>query len=177
MFDFEEQLTIGKRGESLIKKYYESQTTNEGKIKFIVRDARKEEQLKGADFFILNNELGTRYVEVKTDTLAESTGNVALEIQIVHPDKKTIGCAFKTFPDFLFYWIYPTNTVLYWNPTALIPHIVDWIIEDKYKIVDAENKNFFSRSMIVPIEDLRATGLVQEINVSFHLLDAVAVEG
>ena len=118
----------------------ESQTTNEGKIKFIVRDARKEEQLKGADFFILNNELGTRYVEVKTDTLAESTGNVALEIQIVHSDKKTIGCAFKTFPDFLFYWIYPTNTVLYWNPTELIPHIVDWIIEDKYKIVDAENK-------------------------------------
>ena len=55
MFDFDEQLTIGKRGESLIKKYYESQTTNEGKIKFIVRDARKEEQLKGADFFILKN--------------------------------------------------------------------------------------------------------------------------
>ena len=38
---------------------------DEGKTKFIVRDAKEEEQKKGADFFIINNELGCRYVEVK----------------------------------------------------------------------------------------------------------------
>ena len=173
MFDFEEQLAIGKKGELLVKNYYESQKTDEGKIKFIVRDARKEEQLKGADFFILNNELGTRYVEVKTDTRAEETANVALEIQVVYRDTKTIGCALKTFPDFLFYWIYPTNQLLYWTPDALIPYIIDWIIEDKYRIVDAENKNFFSRSLIVPIEDVLATGVAHSISVSYHLLDLV----
>ena len=36
MFDFEEQLEIGKQGEKLIKLYYQSQTTEEGKTKFII---------------------------------------------------------------------------------------------------------------------------------------------
>ena len=142
MFDFEEQLAIGKKGEQLVKSYYESQGAD-GKSKFIVRDAREEEQKKGADFFIINNELGSRYIEVKTDTRAEDTGNVALEVQIVYGATKTIGCALKTFPDFLFYWIYPTNQLLYWNPEELVPYIIDWLIDDKYRIVDAENKNFF----------------------------------
>ena len=173
MFDFEEQLAIGKKGEQLVRSYYESQGAD-GKSKFIVRDAREEEQKKGADFFIINNELGSRYIEVKTDTRAEDTGNVALEVQIVYGDTKTIGCALKTFPDFLFYWIYPTNQLLYWNPEELVPYIIDWLIDDKYRIVDAENKNFFSRSLIVPIEDLLATNIVRTINVSFNLLDEVA---
>ena len=69
MFDFEEQLAVGQKGELLVRKYYESQL-DEGKTKFIVRDAKEEEQKKGADFFIINNELGHRYVEVKTDTRA-----------------------------------------------------------------------------------------------------------
>ena len=173
MFDFEEQLAIGKKGEQLVRSYYESQGAD-GKSKFIVRDAREEEQKKGADFFIINNELGSRYIEVKTDTRAEDTGNVALEVQIVYGDTKTIGCALKTFPDFLFYWIYPTNQLLYWNPEELVPYIIDWLIDDKYRIVDAENKNFFSHSLIVPIEDLLATNVVRTINVSFNLLDEVA---
>jgi hypothetical protein len=174
LFDFDEQLEIGKQGEKLIKLYYESQKTETDKNKFIVRDARKEEQLKGADFFIINNELGARYVEVKTDTRAEDTGNVALEIQIVYGDTdKRIGCALKTFPDFLMYWIYPTNRILYWNPERLIPYIMDWIINKEYRIVDAENKNFFSRSLIVPIDVLLSTGVANEFSVSYHLLDKV----
>jgi|TARA_R100000458_G_scaffold22476_1_gene20144 hypothetical protein len=174
MFDFEEQLEIGKQGEKLIKLYYQSQTTEEGKSKFIVRDARKEEQLKGADMFVINNELGTRYIEVKTDTRAENTGNVALEIQIVYGDTdKRIGCALKTFPDFLMYWIYPTNRILYWNPEHLIPYITDWIINQEYRIVDAENKNFFSRSLIVPIKSVLETGVASEFTISYHLIDKI----
>ena len=173
MFDFEEQLAVGKKGEQLVRYYYESQL-DEGKTKFIVRDAKEEEQKKGADFFIINNELGCRYVEVKTDTRAEETGNVALEVQVVYGDTdKRIGCALKTFPDFLFYWIYPTNELLYWNPDELVPYIMDWLIEGTYKVVNAENKNFFSRSLIVPIEDLRATGVIHSISVSYHLLQKV----
>ena len=176
MFNFEEQLEIGKQGEKLIKRFYETQKTEEDKNKYIVRDARKEEQLKGADFFIISNELGTRYVEVKTDTRAEQTGNVALEIQIVYGDTdKRIGCALKTFPDFLMYWIYPTNRVLYWNPERLIPYIMDWIINQEHRIVDAENKNFFSRSLIVPIDVLLKTGEANEFTVSYHLLDELGV--
>ena len=173
MFDFEEQLAVGKKGEQLVRYYYESQL-DDGKTKFIVRDAKEEEQKKGADFFIINNELGCRYIEVKTDTRAEETGNVALEVQVVYGDTdKRIGCALKTFPDFLMYWIYPTNRILYWNPERLIPYIMDWIINKEYRIVDAENKNFFSRSLIVPIDVLLSTGVANEFSVSYHLLDKV----
>ena len=52
--------------------------------------------------------MDTKYFEVKTDTQSVTTDNVALEIQIVHPTKKTIGCALKTFPDYLFYWQHPS---------------------------------------------------------------------
>ena len=40
MFDFEEQLEIGKQGEKLIKRFYETQKTKENKNRYIVRDAR-----------------------------------------------------------------------------------------------------------------------------------------
>jgi len=171
MFDFKEQLEIGKQGEKLVKGYYEAQQTEEGKNLYIVRDARPDEQARGADFFILNNKLGFRYVEVKTDTQAQDTGNVALEIQIVQDDgTKQAGCQFKTFSDFMFYWIYPSNELLYWQPTELLPYLVDWIMEGTYRIVDAQNKNFFSRNLIVPIEAMQATGLVRSVYVSAHLL-------
>ena len=117
--------------------------------------------------------MDTKYFEVKTDTQSVTTDNVALEIQIVHPTKKTIGCALKTFPDYLFYWIYPTNRLLYWNPTELNPYIIDWVSDNKYKIIETENKNFFSRNMIVPISDMLATGFVKEIQVSMELVDKV----
>ena len=79
----------------------------------------------------------------------------------------------KTFPDFLFYWIYPTNRVLFWNPTELNTYIIDWTYDNKYKIVETENKKFFSRSMLVPIEDMLATSVVKELSVSMELVDKV----
>ena len=79
----------------------------------------------------------------------------------------------KTFPDFLFYWIYPTNRVLFWNPTELNPYIIDWTYDNKYKIVETENKKFFSPSMLVPIEDMLATSVVKELSVSMELVDKV----
>ena len=172
MYYFQEQLEVGDQGEQLIKKFYENRR-EKGKSVYIVRPAAKWEQQQGADFFVVNNDLGTKYFEVKTDTQAKDTGNVALEIQIVDKDGfKSIGCAMKTFPDFLFYWIYPTQEILYWSPQNLNPWIVDWIA-DGHKIVETENKNFFSRSLLMPIKQLKATGDVRSINVSQELIDQV----
>ncbi len=172
IYDFKEQLAVGQQGEQLIKTFYESQRTETSSI-YIVRPAAKWEQQQGADFFVVNNKLGTKYFEVKTDTQAKDTGNVALEIQIVEDDGfKSIGCAMKTFPDYLFYWIYGTTEILYWNPQKINPWIVDWIT-DGHKIVETQNKNFFSRSLLVPINELKATGDVNVLNVSQELIDEV----
>jgi len=167
--EFKEDYNIGKLGEDLIADYYRSRRTQEGKDLYIVRPTKGWEQEQGADFFVVNNELGTKYFEVKTDTQSKDTGNVALEIQIVSENKKSIGCALKTFPDYLFYWIYPTVEVLYWNPKELNPYIIDWIMEGK-KIVETQNKNFFSRSMLISVEELKATGVVRTLEIPISLI-------
>jgi len=170
MFDFEKQLAIGELGETLIKDYYHSKKDNKKNL-YICRPASLEEQMKGADLFVVDGNLNCRYIEVKTDTQALDTENVAFEIQIVHKDKKTIGAAMKTFPDFLFYWIYPTTRILYWNPTEINPYLIDWMTE--YRIVEAENKNFFSRTLIVPQSVVLATGVVHTLNLDWSSVDKV----
>ena len=132
--------------------------------------------MKGADLFIINNELGARYVEVKTDTQIKDTDNFALEKMIVQDNgDKKIGAALKTFADFLFYWEYPTSTLYYWNPQELVPYIIDWMYDRKYNIVEAQNKNFFSRTLLVPKKDLLATNVVKEITVSYHIVDEILI--
>lgn len=164
---------MGEQGEKLIRLFYESKREEE-KTLYIVRGAQQWEQQQGADFFVVNNRLGTKYFEVKTDTQAKDTGNVALEIQIVDNDGfKSIGCAMKTFPDFLFYWIHPTTEILYYDPKKLNPWIVDWIADGNHRIVETENKNFFSRSLLIPISELKATGEVRTLNVTEELVDKV----
>ena len=164
---------MGEQGERLVKLFYESKRKEEKAI-YIVRQAEPWEQQQGADFFVVNDELGTKYFEVKTDTQAKDTGNVALEIQIVDNDGfKSIECAMKTFPDYLFYWIHPTTEILYYDPKKLNPWIVDWIADGNHRVVKAENKNFFSRSLLVPISELKATGEVHTLNVSQELLEEV----
>tara|TARA_Y100000114_G_scaffold137126_1_gene139170 strand:- start:1058 stop:1588 length:531 start_codon:yes stop_codon:yes gene_type:complete len=168
--EFKDDYNIGLLGENLIKDYYNSRYTSEGKEIYIVRPAEKWEQEQGADFFVVNNKLGTKYFEVKTDTQSKDTGNVALEIQIVYGDTKSIGCALKTFPDYLFYWIYPTTKVLYWNPKELNPYIVDWLL-DNPKIVETKNKNFFSRSLLVSVEKLKQTSVVRSFEVPLEIVE------
>lgn len=166
---------MGQKGEELVKLFYESKREGAKNI-YIVRPTKEWEQKQGADFFVVNNELGTKYFEVKTDTQTKDTGNVALEIQIVYGDTdKRIGCALKTFPDYLFYWVYPTQDILYWNPQELNPFIVDWIAEGK-RVVEVENKNFFSRTMLIPMEEMFDTGVVKKIQVSENLIEKVLHE-
>ena len=83
MFTFDTQNEVGKVGETLVRKYYESQTNREGKAIFICRPAKYDEQMKGAALFVINNELGYKYIEVKTDTQSHETGHVALEFRYV----------------------------------------------------------------------------------------------
>ena len=174
MFTFDTQNEVGKVGETLVRKYYESQTNREGKAIFICRPAKYDEQMKGADLFVINNELGYKYIEVKTDTQSHQTGNVALEFQICHHDGKlSIGCQLKTFADYMFYWQHPTNTIYYWKPEDLIPFIVNWLMEDKHKIVHADNKKFFSRSLLIPVGELLDTGVVKTIEVEEGIVNNV----
>ena len=72
IYDFQEQLEVGDQGEQLIKKFYENRR-EKGKSVYIVRPAAKWEQQQGADFFVVNNDLGTKYFEASnSSTLPEN---------------------------------------------------------------------------------------------------------
>ena len=77
----------------------------------------------------------------------------------------------KTFPDYLFYWQHPTALVYWWKPEDLVPHILEWLSQDTYSIVRSENKNFFSRTLLVPKDVMMKTGVVNEMMVSYHVLE------
>ena len=172
--DFHTDYNVGKLGENLIRAYYNAQRTADDKRIYITRETKLEEQIKGADLFVMNNELNYKYVEVKTDTQMKDTENFALEYMIEYRTGfKTIGCQMKTYPDYMFYWQHPTNVIYYWEPDKLNPYIVDWLMSDKYKKVKTENKKFFSRSLLVPIRDMLDTTLVHEIFVSMNPVDKV----
>ena len=167
MYNFKEQNDIGKIGEKLIKNFYHSQNKQ-----YVARDALMEEQMKGSDLFVVDGHLNTRYVEVKTDTKAYDTDNVAFEVYIQHEDGKvTIGAAMKTFSDFLFYWIFPTTRVLYWQPKDINPYIIKWL--ETEKLVDVENKKFFSRNLIVPKSTVLDTGVVNELHLDYGMVEDV----
>ena len=77
----------------------------------------------------------------------------------------------KTFSDFLFYWIFPTTRVLYWQPKDINPYILKWL--ETEKLVDVENKKFFSRNLIVPMSTVLDTGVVNELHLDYAMVEDV----
>jgi len=150
-------------GRQLVRKWYETIVDTDGNIVYVVRPAGKEEKEKGADFFIVSNELESRFLKVKTDKEIIKTDLVSLELYKEN-DQLEIGEAMQTFPDYFFYWIYPTAELLYWNPSELNPYLMKQVIEIK---------NFFSHTIKLYKSELLATGLVRTHTISENLLQEI----
>jgi len=102
-YNFADQDKVGKMGEQLILKHYNTLTDETGN-KYHARPTRMSEQLQGADIWVFNQELKDNYIEVKTDTQIVDTNNVALEYLIEQENGDLqIGCQMKTFADFMMY--------------------------------------------------------------------------
>ena len=52
-------------GRLLLKRWYEDIVDSDGNLVYVVRPAGKEEKQKGADFFIVSNELESKYLKIK----------------------------------------------------------------------------------------------------------------
>ncbi len=150
-------------GRLLLKRWYEDIVDSDGNLVYVVRPAGEEEKQKGADFFIVSNELESKYLKIKTDKDIKETNLVSLELYR-EGDKLEIGEAMQTFPDYFFYWIYPTTELLYWNPAELNPYLMKQILEIK---------NFFSRTIKLERDELLKTGLVRSHTVSHNLLEDI----
>ncbi|MBO71695.1 MAG: hypothetical protein CL508_05205 [Actinobacteria bacterium] len=150
-------------GRLLLKRWYEDIVDSDGNLVYVVRPTNEEEKEKGSDFFVVSNKLESKYLKIKTDKEIKETNLLSLELY-KEGDKLEIGEAMQTFPDYFFYWVYPTAELLYWNPTELNPYLIKQI---------QEIKNFFSRTIKLEKSELLETGLIRSHMVSHNLLDDI----
>ena len=111
----------GNKGESIIFNFLSTYPSTTAII-----DVTKDEwfQQFDIDFIWQDTEYNIFKIEVKTDTLADKTGNMVYE---VWSDKRTHskGCFEKTEADYIFYYLINNKTLYVFNTKELR----EWVLE------------------------------------------------
>lgn len=137
---------IGNKGEDIIHNYL---WKHKSTLKVI--DVTKDEwfQQLDIDFIWQDTEYNIFKIEVKTDRLADKTGNMVYEIW---SDKRTHskGCFEKTEADYIFYYLINTNILYIFNTQELR----EWVLEhsDNLKQTDMGDNAF---GYVIKLNDLK----------------------
>ena len=136
---------VGQNGENIIYNYLSNHSST---INLVDVSKDKWFQQFDIDFIQITNN-GINKIEVKTDRLADKTGNMVYEI---YSDKRfyTLGCFEKTEADYIFYYLINTN-ILYIFDTQ---ELREWILEHQHnlKLVDMGD---FALGYIIRLNDLK----------------------
>lgn len=136
---------VGQNGEYIIYNYLSNHSST---INLIDVSKNKWFQQFDIDFIQVTNN-GINKIEVKTDKIADRTGNMVYE---VYSDKRfyTLGCFEKTEADYIFYYLINTN-ILYIFDTQ---ELREWVLEHQYnlKLVDMGD---FALGYIIKLNDLK----------------------
>lgn len=121
MNKFQQDLKIGNVGEEVIFNFLEK-----NKATKTILDVRNDKFFQELDIdFIQETKQGeVRKIEVKTDTIAHKTGNLAYE----HTSNKyynTIGCFEKTRADYIFYYLTETGELYILHTNTLRSYITN----------------------------------------------------
>lgn len=142
---FHKDNIIGQNGEYIIYNYLSNHSST---INLIDVSKDKWFQQFDIDFLQVTND-GINKIEVKTDRIADRTGNMVYEI---YSDKRfyTLGCFEKTEADYIFYYLINTN-ILYIFDTQ---ELREWVLEHQHnlKLVDMGD---FALGYIIPLNDLK----------------------
>lgn len=142
---FNSDVQVGNKGENIIYNYLINHPSTDSLI-----DVSKDKwfQQFDIDFLQVTND-GINKIEVKTDKIADRTGNMVYEI---YSDKRfyTLGCFEKTEADYIFYYLINTN-ILYIFDTQ---ELREWVLEHQYnlKLVDMGD---FALGYIIKLNDLK----------------------
>ena len=142
---FNSDIQVGNKGENIIYNYLINHPSTDSLI-----DVSKDKwfQQFDIDFIQITND-GINKIEVKTDKIADRTGNMVYEI---YSDKRfyTLGCFEKTEADYIFYYLINTN-ILYIFDTQ---ELREWVLEHQHnlKLVDMGD---FALGYIIPLNDLK----------------------
>lgn len=142
---FHKDNIVGQNGEYIIYNYLSNHSST---INLIDVSKDKWFQQFDIDFIQVTNE-GINKIEVKTDKIADRTGNMVYE---VYSDKRfyTLGCFEKTEADYIFYYLINTN-ILYIFDTQ---ELREWVLEHQHnlKLVDMGD---FALGYIIRLNDLK----------------------
>lgn len=136
---------IGQNGEYNIYNYLLSHPSTINLI-----DVSKDKWFQRLDIdFIQITDDGINKIEVKTDRIADRTGNMVYEL---YSDKRyhTKGCFDKTEADYIFYYLINTNILYIFNTQELR----QWILEHQNNLRLVEMGDF-ALGYIIKLNDLK----------------------
>jgi len=119
MGNFKQDLKTGEKGEDVVVRYLYSLPDTE-----FILDVRyiRGYQAHDIDFVMYTKKKKVIPIEVKTDTMAHRTGNIAYEV-FSNKHWKTEGCLEKTKAKFVFYYLIHTGELYYINVKRLRDHV------------------------------------------------------
>lgn len=143
---FMTDIKIGNNGEDIIYNYL----LHHSSTKIVVNVTNDEWfQQFDIDFLQITKDNQINKIEVKTDRMADRTGNMVYE---VYSDRRTYtqGCFEKTESDYIFYYLINTN-VLYIFDTQ---ELRQWVSEHKNNL-KLVNMGDFALGYIIPLYELK----------------------
>lgn len=137
---------FGELGENIIYNYL---WKHKSTLKIVDVSKDKWFQQFDIDFLQVTNDGNINKIEVKTDRLADKTGNMVYEI---YSDRRTYakGCFEKTQADYIFYYLINTN-ILYIFDTQ---ELREWVLEHQHnlKLMDMGD---FALGYIISLNNLK----------------------
>ena len=143
---FNLDIQIGNKGENII---YDYLWKHKSTLKIVDVSKDKWFQQFDIDFLQIDTEYNINKIEVKTDRLADKTGNMVYEYW---SDRRTYsaGCFEKTQADYIFYYLINTK-VLYIFKTQ---ELQEWVHKHKDKLWQTCMGDF-AIGYVIPLNDLK----------------------
>ena len=137
---------FGGLGENIICDYLKNLSSTKGLV-----DVSRDEwfQQFDIDFLQIDIQGNINKIEVKTDRIADRTGNMVYE---VYSDKRTYtqGCFEKTEADYIFYFLINTNILYIFETQELRQWVYDH--QDNLKLIDIGD---YALGYIIPLNNLK----------------------
>ena len=151
---FNSDIQVGHKGESIIYDYLINHPSTFNVIN--VSDDVWFQQFD-IDFLQVTTDYDVNKIEVKTDRMANRTGNMVYE---VYSDRRnyTKGCFEKTEADYIFYYLINTNILYIFNTYELR----QWILEHQRELRLTEMGDF-ALGYVIPLNKLKDISIKERL--------------
>ena len=144
---FKDKAALGRDGADRVVRHF---TKARG---FRFTPATMEEEWTGMDYRVKRPGRGGCTVEVKTDTIANRTGNAFIEV-VSNDRTGRPGWAHTCSADFLLYYVTGAEAVYVLHPSDIRDRLEQW--ESAYSRRPAQNAGFRTIGLCVPLHEIEA---------------------